>query len=65
MLRSAPFLPLPQPSNNTAEPSRPRSLTTYPLEGEQHSIVVDKRTHRIRFDGETESGVVVVIEPKD
>ena len=28
-------------------------------------IIVDKRTHRIRFEDETESQVTVVIEPKD
>lgn len=27
--------------------------------------VVDKRTHRIRFENETESQVIIVIEPKD
>lgn len=27
-------------------------------------IHVDKRTHRIRFENETESGVTIVIEPK-
>lgn len=28
-------------------------------------ILVDKTTHRIRFEGETELSVVVVIEPKE
>jgi hypothetical protein len=27
-------------------------------------VVVDKRTHRIRFEGETENEVTIVIEPK-
>lgn len=44
---------------------RPRVQTFFPVEGEQHSIVVDKTTHRIRFEGETEQSVVVVIEPKE
>jgi len=28
-------------------------------------IRVDKRTHRIRFEDETEDGVAIVIEPKE
>jgi len=42
----------------------PRSMTTFPLNGETYSVIVDKTTHRIRFQDETESGVVIVIEPK-
>lgn len=39
----------------------------YPVEsiGERHRIVVNKITHSIRFENETESEVVVVVEPKD
>jgi hypothetical protein len=29
-----------------------------------HRIKVDKRTHRIRFEGETEESVTIVIERK-
>lgn len=49
----------------TPERPRPHTMTTYPQPNEQYSVVVDKRTHRIRYEGETESGVVVVFEPKD
>jgi len=32
--------------------------------GHRHEVVVDKRTHRIRFENETEHEVTIVIEPK-
>lgn len=41
----------------------------YPLNPVPHEIrqkiAVNKRTHRIRFENETESSVDVVIEPKE
>ena len=33
-------------------------------EYEVRKIAVDKRTHRIRFEGETENEVTIVVEPK-
>jgi hypothetical protein len=40
-------------------------ITLFPLEGEICTVIVDKTTHRIRVQNETESGVVIVIEPKE
>lgn len=34
-------------------------------DGASAIIPVNKRTHRIRYEGETESGVTIVIEPKE
>ena len=35
------------------------------LENGTQRIRVSKKTHRVRFEGETEEGVTVVIEKKD
>jgi len=32
--------------------------------GHRHEVVVDKRTHRIRFENETEHEVTILVEPK-
>lgn len=55
----------PIPNNAGGYLPRPRTMTTFPAEGEQYSVVVNKQTHRVRFEGETESGVVIVVEPKN
>jgi hypothetical protein len=44
-------------------PSPP--ITVFPLEGERCMVVVNKRTHQVRFQDETESGVVIAVEPKN
>lgn len=36
----------------------------YPRENQTHIIVIDKTTHRVRFEDETEAEVRIVIEPK-
>ena len=48
-------------------PSRPRVIVTVGEDAvhlEPRVITVNKRTHRIRFENETESEVILVIEPK-
>lgn len=35
------------------------------LFGGSRRIAVNKTTHRIRFEGETEDSVVIVVEPKE
>ena len=35
------------------------------LPGMKQKILVNKQTHRIRFEDETESSVTIVVEPKD
>ena len=51
-----------------------RKLRELQAESEQHlkdlqsgtrRMRVDKKTHRIRFEGETEEGVTIVIEKKE
>ena len=37
----------------------PRMTTTYPIEGDTYNIIVNKKTHRLRFQDEAESSVVV------
>lgn len=44
---------------------QPRSMTAFPSDGETYNVIVNKKTHRIRFQDETESGVVIAIEPKE
>jgi hypothetical protein len=41
-----------------------KALNSPPKPGVR-TIVVDKRTHRIRFENETENEVTIVIEPKE
>lgn len=43
---------------------QPRFTNAYPQKDVTHTVVVDKRTHRIKFENETESGVTIIIEPK-
>ena len=42
----------------------PRPTGSAAVGREAHRVVVDKRTHRIRFEDETESSVVIIIDPK-
>jgi hypothetical protein len=51
-----------EPGGGGREPGRPRR----PEKGDEppRRIVVDKRTHRVRLENETESEVTVVIEEK-
>lgn len=37
---------------------------THNLDSPDRRLTVNKRTHRIRFEGETEDQVTIVIEPK-
>ncbi len=43
-------------------PSLP--ITVCPLEGERCTVILNKKTHTLRYQDETESGVVIVIEPR-
>lgn len=38
---------------------------TYPRQGQTHVIVIDKTMYRVRFEGETESQVRIIVEPNE
>lgn len=58
-------LPIMWPIYQIAPPP-PANWTTCEVEGDQRmTIKVNKDTHRIKYDRETEHGVVITIEPKE